>query len=166
MSELTSPEGLRIVERKIVATYIFSSDDMLLMGQKSPEKPGVYPDVWHIPGGKVEKTDASLVDAAVREANEEVIGLNANQHNLTALPDLDMHRSTTGALDSGEEVLYELDFHHFVTYLGHSSLELIGAFQPGDDLANLEWFSRHARGRIPLIPGGRELMAQAGYIDL
>ena len=165
MSKSENLERLHVVERKIVATYIFSSDDMLLMGQKSPEKPGVYPGVWHIPGGKVETTDASLVDAAVREANEEVIGLDLVPDNLTELPNLDMHRSSPGVSDSGENVCYEMDFYHFATYLGHSSLELIGVFTPGDDLANLEWFSRHARGRIPLIPGGRELMLKANFID-
>lgn len=125
----------------------------------------MYPNVWHIPGGKVEETDASFVEAAAREANEEVIGLKVNPNTLSELPDLDMHRSTPGILDTGERVQYELDFHHFVTYLGCSSMELIGAFKPGDDLINLEWFSRRARGRIPLIPGGRELMRTANFID-
>jgi hypothetical protein len=43
---------MREIERTIVSALIFSQDGKLLMGKKDPAKGGVYPDCWHIPGGK------------------------------------------------------------------------------------------------------------------
>ena len=156
-------EGLRVVKQEIVATYIFSSDGLLLLGQKNPEKPGAYPDAWHTPGGVV-KNGESFVDAAAREAREEVIGLDVTADDLAEL-DIPLQGRAPKQLESGENVLCEMDFYHFETQLGQTALELINTFSPGDDLGSLEWFSRYALRHIPLIPGGREVMAQAGYID-
>ena len=46
---------MREIERTIVSGLVFSKDGKLLMGLKDPAKGGVYPDVWHIPGGGIDE---------------------------------------------------------------------------------------------------------------
>ncbi len=95
-------EGLREIDRRIAALVIFSSDGKILMGKKDPQKGGVYPDAWHIPGGGMEKGE-ELEDTAIREGEQEVLGLKIDKDMLHRLPNIG-RGATVKTLESGERV--------------------------------------------------------------
>jgi 8-oxo-dGTP pyrophosphatase MutT (NUDIX family) len=154
--------NLRVINRVIVAAYIFSSDDKLLLGRKNPLKAGAYPDAWHIPGGGRESGE-SLADAMVREGGEEVIGLDLSRETLVELPFI-AEGAAAKTLPNGEPVWCEMEFHHFEARLGQTALDLESVFSPGSDLERLQWFGMSELPLDNLIPGGRDLLALAGYI--
>jgi mutator protein MutT len=54
-----------------VSTVIFNSEGKILIQKRSPNEE-VFPNLWGIPGGTVEMSDKSVVDALKREVKEEV----------------------------------------------------------------------------------------------
>lgn len=54
----------------IVQSAIIYKDGKILMGLRS-DKEDVFPNLWGIPGGKVDTTDETLEDALRREVREE-----------------------------------------------------------------------------------------------
>ena len=80
-----NPENLREIDRNIASVVIISADNKILMGRKDPAKGGVYPDVWHIPGGGVDDGE-TLIDAAKRETLEEV-AIDLLGKTLSSLPE-------------------------------------------------------------------------------
>jgi 8-oxo-dGTP pyrophosphatase MutT (NUDIX family) len=83
MVQETNVGNLREIDRIIASALIFSSDDYLLMGRKDPNKGGVYPTAWHIPGGG---TDGEAVEEAVIREVEQEVGLKLKPDQLTPLP--------------------------------------------------------------------------------
>ena len=162
---------LREIERTIVSVYILSADDFMLLGRQDPSRGGTYPTAWRAPGGGVKDKDEdededkpreTLVEAMVREAGEEVVGLNLTPESLKLLP-IAAVLAAEKTLDTGERVWQRMDLRHFETRLDQPAAKL--SFVAGDDLVELRWFGRQERAAIELIPGGRELMLEGGYID-
>jgi len=155
-------ENLREIERVIASVVILSSDGKLLMGRKDPAGGGVYADVWHIPGGGIEPGE-SLEDAARREAQQEIVGLDLTGVTLNHLPFIG-HGQTVKTLESGEKVWCKMEFNRFEIHLDKPAAGLAKILHPGDDLAELHWFAKSELATTPLIPGGKEFFAEAGYI--
>lgn len=158
---LENKDKLREIERTIASVVIFSKDGKLLMGKKDPAKGGVYLNSWHIPGGGTEEGE-TLQQTAVREANQEVKGLNLTEENLVPIPFIGKGASPK-VLDSGEKVWCKMEFHRFEVHLNKPAAEL--NVLPGDDLVELHWFTKEELPSIDQAAGGKEFFQQAGYIQ-
>jgi len=155
-----NPNLLREIHREIASVVIISSDSKILMGRTHAG--GVYPDVWHIPGGGVDPGE-TLAEAAKREALEEV-GLHLPVDALKQLPQVG-HGATEKTLKSGERVWAIMTFNRFECRLPQTSDELSTKMQAGDDMTNLHWFTREELETAEQIPGGREFFKEAGYFS-
>jgi 8-oxo-dGTP pyrophosphatase MutT (NUDIX family) len=154
-----NPEHLREINRSIASLMILSGDGKLLMGRKDPKKGGVYPNVWHIPGGGINEGE-SPVDAARREGLEEV-GIDFTDVELVPIPYVG-HDETVKSLPSGEKVWVKMTFHRFGAQLDKPAAEI--ALRPNSDLVELRWFGPGELAEVEQIPGGKEFFIQAGYI--
>jgi 8-oxo-dGTP pyrophosphatase MutT (NUDIX family) len=157
--QVRNPKNLREIDRLIASLIIISADKKLLMGRKDPTKGGVYPDVWHIPGGGIEDGE-SLEDAARREGFEEV-GLDFNGLELTPLPFVG-RGETVKTLSNGESVWCNMIFNRFEVRLAQPADEI--ELHPTDDLVELHWFDEEELAHAKQIPGGKEFFIEAGYI--
>ena len=159
LSNPHNPDNLREINRDIASVVILSGDNKLLMGRKDPAKGGVYPDVWHIPGGGVDEGE-TLIDAVKREALEEV-GIELEDVILTPLPA--GRGESPKTLASGEKVWCNMMFNRFKVRLAQNADDI--RIKPGDDLVELRWFTKDELAKIELVPGGREFFIEAGYIS-
>lgn len=148
------------VERTVVSTYILSEDDLMLMGMQDPST-GMWPGVWRILGGGKKEGETDQ-ETALREANQEAVGLGLEERMLTRLP-MVRHTEAEKTLRNGDRVWQKTELIHFAAQLGGLASDFV--FHPGGDIMSLQWFDRVQRTYIPLIPGGRELMLEAGFID-
>lgn len=153
-------ENLREIDRPIASLIIISKDDKILMGKKDPDQGGVYPNVWHIPGGGVDENER-LEDAARREGLEEV-GIDLSDVELKPLIPVG-HGEFTKTLGTGERVWAVMSFNRFEARLNRLANEVV--VNANDDLADLKWFTRDELQDVEQIPGGREFFVQAGYMD-
>ncbi|HYD92824.1 MAG TPA: NUDIX domain-containing protein [Flavobacterium sp.] len=142
-------EGLREIERIIGSTVIFSSDGKILMGRKDPAKGGVYADAWHLPGGGTEEGETPI-QAAVRETNEEILGLNLTEADLVPLPSGDKHEAPK--IQNGEKVWCKMTFHRFEVHLPQPASEY-GYLQPGTDFVELGWFTETEQAALKQAAG-------------
>ncbi len=158
--QLLSPENterLREIERVIGSTVIFSSDGKLLMGKKDPAKGGVYADAWHLPGGGAEEGETPD-QTAVRETNEEVIGLNLTLSDLKPLPSGDKHAAPK--LVDGERVWCKMTFNRFEVHLPKPASEY-GHLESGGDFVELGWFSEEEQAKIKQAAGRTEVFKKS-----
>lgn len=101
----------------------------ILLGKKPGE------DFWRFPGGFVDPKDSDLINAASRELNEEVIGINTHELNYVSSHKVDDWRYR-GTKDG---IMTSL----FATYL------LSGEPKAGDDLEEVKWFDLNDFTRPP-----------------
>lgn len=151
--------NLREIDRQIASVVLISSDDRILLGRKDPHGGGVYPNAWHIPGGGVDEGE-SLEDAAKREALEEV-GIDLAGQTLRLLPFVG-HGESPKQLGSGEKVWCNMTFSRFEVRLPQKAQAITTS--PGDDLVELQWFSKPEISELELVPGGRDFFIEAGYL--
>ena len=125
---------MQSISREIVGAFIFSKDDMILLGKNIPG--GVYEGLWTIPGGGVEEGE-DVITALKREILEEV-GLNISDADIIALPSKHGESVKTNT-ESGVTTLIKMHFHDYHVILGTpaSSSEIIS----GDDFSAARWFS-------------------------
>lgn len=161
MDQPRNQNQLREVERIIVAAVVISSDGKFLLGQKDPDKGGVYPDAWHIPGGGIEDGE-DMEKAMRRELREEVPGLPIDDVKFKLL-DVGGGGETERDL-KGERVWVIMHFNHFEVRMSQTADDLVDIIQPGDDLATLQFFTADELKDVQQIPGGKEIFIQLGYI--
>lgn len=152
---------MREIERTIASAIIFSKDGKILMGQKDPNKGGVYSDCWHIPGGGVDEKE-SLENALKREIKEE-IGLDISQYQIEPLLGPGEGVSEKILKETGEKVLCHMKFHRFKIVIDDKTAGEI-KLQLGSDLVELRWFSKEELRDVKQIPGGKEYFQELGYI--
>jgi mutator protein MutT len=59
------------VKFQINVSVVILKSKKILLGKRSPTEE-VYPNLWGIPGGKIDSTDTSLEDGLSREVKEEI----------------------------------------------------------------------------------------------
>ncbi|MEK7144457.1 MAG: NUDIX hydrolase [Patescibacteria group bacterium] len=150
---------MREIERTIVSGLVFSKDGKLLMGLKDPAKGGVYPDVWHIPGGGIDEGE-SLEATLARELKEEV-GLDIANARIVPVPSIG-RGSSEKTLPDGEKVLCHMEFNRFEVYLDKNADEI--KIKPGSDMVETRWFDKNELSSVKQIPGGREFFQEMGYM--
>lgn len=150
---------MREIERTIVSALIFSKDGKLLMGRKDPSKGGVYANVWHIPGGGVEKGE-SLKKALQREIKEEV-GIDIDPEEATLISNGDTGTAEK-TLDTGEKVLVKMHFNRFKLIINKTTSEIQLCLN--DDLIETRWFTPDELSEVEQIPGGKEFFKKIGII--
>lgn len=153
-------KSMREIQRTIVSAIILSKDRKILMGRKDPAKGGVWPDVWHIPGGGVDEGE-TLEQALAREVKEEV-GLDIStakvkhlNHNFTGVTEKTLK-------DTGEKVLCNMSFNHFEVQLDKNADE--ANLHLSDDLVETHWFALEELPSVKQIPGSKEWFEEMGYI--
>lgn len=151
---------MRTIQRKIVSALIFSKDGKILMGKKDPSKGGVYPDVWHIPGGGM-KEGETMEQTLAREVSEEV-GIDISPYHAKSI-DIIGHGTTEKTLkDTGEKVMCEMEFNRFEIKIDDKNADEI-ELHLDDDLAEAQWFSKEELQNVKQIPGGKEFFETMGY---
>jgi len=155
--------GYREIERVIASAAIFSSDGKLLMGRKDPHGGGVYPDMWHIPGGGRENGE-SLDDAVIREVGQEVVGLDLAKYPRKPLPWVD-RGSALKTLPTGERVRAIMIFHRFEVHLDELADELTKRVMPGSDLIELRWVAKEELRTLAAESDINKWFADAGYLS-
>ncbi len=148
-------DNLPVMRRVIASTVMFSSDGSILLGRKDPAGGGVYADQWHLIGGGVEPGE-TLRGAALRELNEEVIGLEVQEEDLEELAWLKGRGETTKTLPNGNKVWCEMEFNYFRCLSSKAAEELSESLKPGSDFVELRFFSRDQLAELPSHPGGVE----------
>ena len=162
MNSAGNAENLPEINRVIAAAIIITSDNGIVMGLKDPTGGGVYPDAWHIPGGGVNEGE-SLKEAALREAHEEVLGLDTDSATITHL-EVTGEGEATKTLKDGRRVWCRMHFNYFEIRAPLSAAELSEQIRPGDDLVELRVVMPNELGDLQQIPGGRELFVKMGYL--
>ena len=152
---------MRTIQRKIVAAVIFSKDGKILMGKIDPSSGLVYPYVWHIPGGGVEKGE-TMEQALKREVLEEV-GIDITPYNIknTLLIGKGIAKKTLK--DTGEKVMCEMEFNRFEIHIDDKTADEI-ELSFGDEFVEVKWFSREELQNAKQIPGGKEFFEEMGYM--
>ncbi|MBI2515177.1 NUDIX hydrolase [Candidatus Wolfebacteria bacterium] len=151
---------MREIERTIVSALIFSKDKKLLMGKKNPDKGGVYPDCWHIPGGGVDEGE-TFKHALQREIKEEV-GLDLSPYSPVLIPEKGAGVAEK-TLDTGEKVLCRMEFNRFRIDVNDKFANEI-KLHLSDDLVEIRWFSHDELPSVKQIPGGKEFFQKIGLI--
>ncbi len=157
-SELNK-DKLREIDRIIVSAVIISKDGKILMGKKDPNKGGVWPNAWHIPGGGVERGE-TMEQALQREMLAEV-GLDISTETVTSLAQVG-HGETEKTLETGEKVWCKMEFNRFEIRIDKLASEI--EVTPGEDLKELRWFSESDLPSVEQAGGGKEFFQEAGYI--
>lgn len=152
--------GLRIVHRTIVSAYILSQDNLLLMGRQDPAKGGTSPGALRIPGGG-KKPGETLVQAMVREGNDEAPGLELREDQLTLLP-LIAEGASGKTLSSGERVWQKMVLYHFAARLDGRATDY--DLRPSSELVELGWYDEQQRSAAEKVPLGEAMMLKAGVI--
>ncbi len=153
---------MRTIHRIIVSAVIFSKDGKMLMGKKDPSKGGVYPDVWHIPGGGIDEGE-SMEQALIREVMEEV-GIDIHNYNITKIPMVGNGTTEKTLKETGEKVLCEMEFNRFEVHIDDKNADDI-ELNLEDDLVEAKWFSRDELLEVKQIPGGKEFFEEMGYME-
>ena len=151
---------MREIQRTIVSAIILSKDRKILMGKKDPAKGGVWPNVWHIPGGGVEEGE-TLEQALVREMKEE-IGLDISKDKVKHLKHTFTGVTEKTLKETGEKVLCHMLFNHFEVQLGKNADEV--TLHLNDDLVKAHWFTLEELASVQQIPGSKEWFKKMGYI--
>jgi 8-oxo-dGTP pyrophosphatase MutT (NUDIX family) len=150
---------MRHITRTIVAACIVSSDKKILMGKKDPEKGGVYPDCWHIPGGGVEEGETER-EALCRELHEEM-NFDCEGSHISIL-DENGTGTSEKTLENGEKVICEMEFHVYLVEVPFSSDNVV--VKPGDDLAECRWIPMNVLSDYKLTPPSVELFTKLAWI--
>ena len=152
---------MRTIQRKIVSALLFSKDGKILMGKKDPSKGGVYPDVWHIPGGGIDEGE-TMEQTLAREVLEEV-GIEVKTSMIKHIDSIG-HGTTEKTLqDTGEKVMCEMEFNYFEIHIDDRNADDI-ELHLNDDLVEAKWFSKEELPNVKQIPGGKEFFEKMGYV--
>lgn len=122
------------MKSRLVVTGIIERDGKFLFGKK-PKDMGPYPNTWHLIGGGINLDTESVEEAFRREVREEA---NIELKDMVRM---------------GFDEDYTIDGHgndiHYVFLIFHAKY-LSGEPKPGDDIVELEWFSKQDFNSIPL----------------
>jgi 8-oxo-dGTP diphosphatase len=152
---------IREITREIVSAVIYSVDGKILLGQKNPNKGGVYCDCWHIPGGGIDDGEDKIT-ALRREVKEET-GLEIEGLNIELLDNNGKGQSEKVHKDTGEKVLCNMNFNVYKVTLPQSSKDL--KLTPTDDLVELKWFDLEEIKNLKLTPPNIKLFTKLGYLE-
>jgi len=152
---------MRHINRTIVAAYLYSKDNKLLMGRRDPSKGGVYPDCWHIPGGGIDDGETKE-EALIREVKEEV-NLDISPYTIEFLSD-DYSDTTEKILkDTGERVKVTMAFNNYKVVISDKNNTDIKVV-PTEEFVELRWFDIAELSTLKLTPPGKRYFRKIGYI--
>jgi len=148
---------MRTVKREIVGAFIFSADDMIVMGKSLR---GTYEGCWIIPGGGVDDGETYL-QAIIREVKEET-GLDISTEDIRQVDRVSYGQSKKILRDSGEEVMGDYTFYNFVVNLRRKSTEV--ELVSDDDFAEAAWHDVSKLKDMKLSPPSVENLKYIGYL--
>lgn len=148
---------MEIVERKIVAAYVVSADNKLLLGRKDPARGGVYLDCWHTPGGGIEpgeNTEQSLQREVLEETGMDIT--NAQK----ILVDNQGESETIQRKPGEPEKLIKMTFCIYKVVIAKNATDIL--LKPADDLIDLTWFDIQQLNELKMTPPSDALFARIG----
>ncbi|KKR91275.1 MAG: hypothetical protein A2556_00485 [Candidatus Vogelbacteria bacterium RIFOXYD2_FULL_44_9] len=122
-----------------VSTVIFNDTEQILI-QKRSEEEEVFPGLWGIPGGTVEMTDASLIDALRREVREEV---SVDIDNIEFIKENVRAKEMYG-----------------MVYIVFTSKLLSGIAKPDQDTEEVKWIEKDELDQYKFTPTTKETIKE------
>ncbi len=151
---------MRTIKRNIVAAMIVSNDGKIFQCMKRPNQGGVYPDLWHMPGGGVEEGETQK-QALIREIKEET-GINISTCKLVLIDDAGRGVSEKTLEDTGEKVLCEMEFAVYRVAIEEPAEKIEVAL--GNELGKYVWTPASELKNKKLTPPSEELFRRLGYL--
>ena len=136
------------MKSRVVVTILIEHNGKYLLGKK-PKGVGPYPNTWHFPGGGVTLGEESIFDAVKREIKEET-GLTVR--NIRPI-----------IFDEDHEPDKKGEMTHYL-FLVFKAEAVHVRHQAGDDMHQLQWFTRDELLRLPLTRPGAKVLKQYSKI--
>lgn len=149
---------MRTIKRDVVGTFIFSSDNKILLGKS--RKGGVYKDAWIVPGGGIEEGETKL-EAVTRETLEEV-GIDISHFDIKLLDTVLTGQSEKVLRDTNEKVLVDMTFYNFIVYANKPASEI--SIKCEDDIAEATWHPVSDLPQLALSPPTMTTLKNLGYM--
>lgn len=136
------------MKSRVVVTILVEYHKKYLLGKK-PKGVGPYPDTWHFPGGGVSLGEESIFDAVKREIKEET-GLTVRNIR-PVIFDEDHEPDKKGEMTHYLFLVFKADAVH-------------ARHQAGDDIHQLQWFTREELMELPLTRPGEKFFREYNKI--
>ncbi|MDB5161247.1 MAG: hydrolase, partial [Candidatus Saccharibacteria bacterium] len=134
---------MRTIQRDIVGAFIFSSDNMILLG-----KTAAYEGLWVVPGGGIDDGETRL-QALERELLEET-GLDIAEARVEEIEGALTGKSEKVLRDTEERVVVDMRFYNFKLSFPKKASEI--KVEARDDFKDARWLSVSEIASIKLSP--------------
>lgn len=151
---------MRTVYRDVVGIFLFSNDDMFLLGKSITG--GVYEGLWAVPGGGIEKGETPL-EAARRETLEEV-GIDISNAHISLVKPLSHGESQKTLRETNERVIVKMTFYDHVIKMPLPAKDISPL--AGDDFTQAYWFNISKLDGMNLGPATRATLNKLGLVTL
>ncbi len=149
---------MRVINRDVVGTFIFSSDNKILLGQSI--KGGAYEGSWCVPGGGIEPGETAL-QAAIRETKEEV-GVDISSFDIQLDNYPSFGETEKNLRDTGERVIVKMKFLNYIVTANKKAADIPASGT--DDFASAVWHNVTDLPNLTISPAMEELLLRLGYM--
>ena len=151
---------MRTITREIVAAVIYSRDGKLFQVRQAQKERNVYPGLWGIVGGGIDKGETQR-QALDREVIEEA-GIDISQYP-AELIDGSVGEAEKTLKDSGERVLCKMNFHTYKVIISDKDADSI-EITLNDEHTEYRWTTPPELRELELTPPSVELFTKLGYL--
>ena len=151
---------MKTIQREIVSAFIFSRDDLLVLGQG--QKGSVYENTWMVPGGGIKKPETPS-EALLREVMEET-GIDITGARIDRLAGEPTGQNKRFVKRIGELALVRMRFHPFMVRLDASAANT--PVVSGDDFTSAQWVHPSQFETMRLSPLTEKYLRELGLLAI
>lgn len=149
---------MRIVNRKVVGAYIFSSDGKVLLGHN--KKGGTYQGMLVVPGGGIEENETQS-QAIQREILKET-GINISTASIKQIDYVAYGESEKTLKETNETVIMKMKFYDFVVKLDQDANTINLKFE--DDFGDASWYTADELQNRQLGPNTKRTLQKLNFL--